>query len=1268
MGWKILIGGTEYTQAVLEKIEEILNGHIEAAFTIPNTIENRTLANSDNTVEIFYNDTSEFKGTMRAPEFQHDKLLCTCYQTGEEQGQRKVHTGTHTAVNPDTILAAICASGGIVAGICPSTPAMSVRYDKTYCYYAARYVAWVLGKELYHDFSGANPRYNIGTAGTGYPTGRGLLQYTTVPRRKKDRAKKRDKVYLRGLDLNGLPIVGEAGTGTEVYVGFDRNSTDQTTIDAMAAKKLAELNTESAGCVVPVALESLDATPAYVQGYDIHAGDYVIMNCPELDYASAVVRVAKVTKRLVDIEVEIEKAEKLMNDYLDESMQWEDLGIYTFTTTSIASSWIAVKEGSDTVVYDQRAVEKQRNTNSRIAINAAIADASCNGLTLTAETYDFDQALVAKTGGFTLWVQRGAIIRATTLMDRLIDGRECSDVAIKGEGTVDGTDKAKYVIDTSAAVSRAADWIIGPLLVTGRRDTTNSCLVFMDNTEEIDFQLTSLDGDEADKPNGIHYCIIMNQSNGKATVNAKRLSRYKIAAIRFGGAMMTVNESAFATPLTSTGTANVEVCAQTNSAILMFNHAWFECADAMTGASEGNAILITEGTYPLRMLTLKDCNMSSDKTLIKSTTTVNHLAELDIEGGRMWQGGADPYCVDCNVTSLASIKPRERNLPVNASKIAAFKATHSQGTVFPTSKIDVGDTFYRTDLNETYRYDGSDWYLLIGNAPEEGQVPNGSFAYPRDMTKNVAYWTKCAREGNIANITFARETGASNVVDGTGVAITNTAADRGAMYSDQFPVEPNKLYLFSCYIKRVGGVVGDSAHLYSLEADTIGGSETPYDLCSSNATTLTRIYKVQRTGATTRYMRMEVTGDKYAGVKYYFSRVRAVEISDTNASSFPSNPYDGQVCFREDMLQSFRYYSSPGTLPNISGWVPMTRVCHEGTTAQRLAATVITGDFWFDTDQQAMYQWNGASWIYIGSPLTPRSGSVGGENLVLNPAFEEDFNADGVPDHWATAIEAGAPTFGRSASQQIRGGYTVYITAGSGKKGRWDSDKFPVHPGLKLYVEGWRLGSGSGSTTYPVIDIRWYQKDKTTVISETNWSQTSINATWTKVGGEATAPANAYYAKICVLNIEFAGTIYFDDIKCSEQRAAAATDRVVNDSIFTVPATVSIPSGTYTTVVAILDSFLTEDCDFCMVWCQFKNPGGIPQWAFRVYDNDASLASNRVVWDPQSTSDSVVLVFMLPWNVKSHVLYIQAYQNSGSSYNITGGPYSWGGAAPHVHR
>ena len=327
MGYKVLIDTIENTTATVVSIEENLNGHIEAIFWLPNNATNRTLVGADHAIEITYNAVSEFKGILKDPEFQQDRLLCKCYQTAIELAQRKVHTGDYSAVNPATIFAAICADAGVVAGVCPTTPTVSAHFNKACCYDAARYLAWVLGTDLYPDFSGASPRLNIGTAGTGSPGGRGLLHYTITPKRTKSRAKKRDKVYVRGQNALGASLTGSAGTGTDVAVFTDRTATTQATLDALAAKYLADLNTDSTGCPINCSLEGYPSA-AYVRGYDLHAGDYVTITCAELGYSVTVVRVFKVTKYLTSVLAEVEKAEMLLDDYLEKAEAWEDLGIY----------------------------------------------------------------------------------------------------------------------------------------------------------------------------------------------------------------------------------------------------------------------------------------------------------------------------------------------------------------------------------------------------------------------------------------------------------------------------------------------------------------------------------------------------------------------------------------------------------------------------------------------------------------------------------------------------------------------------------------------------------------------------------------------------------------------------------------------------------------------------------------------------------------------------------------------------------------------------
>ena len=60
------------------------------------------------------------------------------------------------------------------------------------------------------------------------------------------------KVKIRGTDDTGFHILGVAGTGTKVWKGNEDQMTDETTLNAIAAKKLAELATDSSGMPVSV--------------------------------------------------------------------------------------------------------------------------------------------------------------------------------------------------------------------------------------------------------------------------------------------------------------------------------------------------------------------------------------------------------------------------------------------------------------------------------------------------------------------------------------------------------------------------------------------------------------------------------------------------------------------------------------------------------------------------------------------------------------------------------------------------------------------------------------------------------------------------------------------------------------------------------------------------------------------------------------------------------------------------------------------------------
>lgn len=228
-----------------QTVEE-LNGHEEATITLANTSENRALVAANQTVRISYDSNVIFTGQLAALDYGATNLKCVLYNECFETMKRKTITDNYTDTAANTILGDICAAAGVTAGTCPSTP-LSVRFDMAYCFDAAKFLA----ESLNSDYSSSGTTFNIAPRGS-LKTATNI----TVKNRGVDRSKKRDKVYVRGVDDMGLEVIGEAGTGTDVAVYNEKKASDKATLDALAAKYLAELNTESRGApiVVPISL------------------------------------------------------------------------------------------------------------------------------------------------------------------------------------------------------------------------------------------------------------------------------------------------------------------------------------------------------------------------------------------------------------------------------------------------------------------------------------------------------------------------------------------------------------------------------------------------------------------------------------------------------------------------------------------------------------------------------------------------------------------------------------------------------------------------------------------------------------------------------------------------------------------------------------------------------------------------------------------------------------------------------------------------------
>lgn len=299
---------------VVEKIPQELNGHEEATFRIANTVANRAIVASDRKVKILFDSTVQFKGVLSAPQYGLTTISCLCYNECYMKMNAKDFTNTYVNIPANTILTAICGAAGVVAGSCPTT-AVSVRFRRTICWDAATFLAKAVNKDFWCDEDGSgNPRFNIGDLGSA----KGAVTPISWPDRGIDRSKKRDKVVIRGVDSDGVEIEGTAGAGTNIAVFTEKKASDVSTLNNIAAQKLAELNKNSSGVKLPVVISV---------SYNLFPGDTITLNNLTLNLVGDF-RIWKTTKYVTTADVEVDRAQDVTEKDLQALESFEDLGIY----------------------------------------------------------------------------------------------------------------------------------------------------------------------------------------------------------------------------------------------------------------------------------------------------------------------------------------------------------------------------------------------------------------------------------------------------------------------------------------------------------------------------------------------------------------------------------------------------------------------------------------------------------------------------------------------------------------------------------------------------------------------------------------------------------------------------------------------------------------------------------------------------------------------------------------------------------------------------
>lgn len=331
----------EITGKFSQSMEE-LKGHEEANIILPNTSANRDFVDSDKTIKISFDNNEVFTGDLMDYEMTATQLKCVLYNAVYEKMKGKTITADYTSgAQADVIFATICAAAGVTAGSCPTTSILGVKFIDAQCYMAAVFLSDILNS----DFSASNGTFNIAARGT--------LKTAThfkIQSRGKSRAQVRNKVRVRGVSIAGLPIVGEAGTGDKVTVKIENKVSDVASLNLLAAKYLAELNTDSKGAplVFPI-----------TEGFGFKPGDtFAVTNARyKFDDTYPMKRVTKTsTKVTAELDVAKETLEQMILDF----DKYQEYGIYyvSGSITPTILSWQDLElyqyfnEGSDLFIYD----------------------------------------------------------------------------------------------------------------------------------------------------------------------------------------------------------------------------------------------------------------------------------------------------------------------------------------------------------------------------------------------------------------------------------------------------------------------------------------------------------------------------------------------------------------------------------------------------------------------------------------------------------------------------------------------------------------------------------------------------------------------------------------------------------------------------------------------------------------------------------------------------------------------------------------------------
>ena len=335
-------------QAVWDQTNEELDGDCYATFYLANSAENRALIQQDLLVAVWFDDTLVFSGTLTGGELSSKRIKAVIYDTVMlVLDEAEPVSGVYDQKPATAIAADLLAGTSLTLGSCPSTLVSVVFYNanRLDCF---KFLADALNLDLY---SVSGMYVNLATKGDGVVWTPSSISVST---RGLDRSKQRTKVVVRGIDCWGNHILGVAGTGTKVKTFSSNTVTDEATLNGLAAKKLAELKTDSSGAPVSVLI-------TVGKGYLV--GDSVTVTNDQY-LLNGTYRIKQLNKTRIQVKLQLDKFRKTIDRTIEDLRSWEDQGIYLpgSTSWSLNLQGLVVlchlNEGKDTKASNKAPVDK----------------------------------------------------------------------------------------------------------------------------------------------------------------------------------------------------------------------------------------------------------------------------------------------------------------------------------------------------------------------------------------------------------------------------------------------------------------------------------------------------------------------------------------------------------------------------------------------------------------------------------------------------------------------------------------------------------------------------------------------------------------------------------------------------------------------------------------------------------------------------------------------------------------------------------------------